>query len=231
MERTRLPNRNVRPKIRLSIRNDRNPISPPIRSQSINLNRRLPSVRAPGAFGTCIHVSFSGKANSSQLLKLVSTFYNPVAYHLSKYPTRTILLYPTTAYLVLFCNVVATSDIGDFNLMKAIADCLAQTGISYPLVQLRTLFQKFLGLSRGFFNDERNAIQMIHTSGMESSLSYPVGNPNPFMLSWDRDPLVFNQLDSCAATESFSEMLNVPQPDLYLPYGDSSFSVNQCTEL
>ncbi|KAJ5474328.1 hypothetical protein N7475_003894 [Penicillium sp. IBT 31633x] len=131
-----------------------------------------------------------------ELLALVSMCHSAEKQTAVNFLNWTILLYPTTAYLVLFCNVVATSDIGDFNLMKAIADCLAQTGISYPLVQLRTLFQKFLGLSRGFFNDERNAIQMIHTSGMESSLSYPVGNPNPFMLSWDRDPLVFNQLDS-----------------------------------
>ncbi|KAJ5447348.1 hypothetical protein N7445_002169 [Penicillium cf. griseofulvum] len=105
----------------------------------------------------------------------------------------TILLYPATAYLVLFCNVVATSDIGDFNLMKAIADCLTQTGISYPL----------------FFNDERNA-QGI-SSG--SPLSNPVGNP--FAITWADDP-VFDQFFFTG--EGFSGMLSMPEIDPSLPY-------------
>ncbi|CAG7954653.1 unnamed protein product [Penicillium salamii] len=115
----------------------------------------------------------------------------------------TILLYPATAYLVLFCNVVATSDIGDFNLMKSIADCLSQSGISYPLVQLRTLFQNFLGLSQGFFGDERN-MQVL----AEPDTSYPV---NPFMI-WDNTEFSFD--------ESFSGMLGMSETELLLPYGD-----------
>ncbi|KAJ5952952.1 uncharacterized protein N7479_011365 [Penicillium vulpinum] len=127
----------------------------------------------------------------------------------------TILLYPATAYLVLFCNVVATSDIGDFNLMKAIADCLAQTGISYPLVQLRTLYQKFLGLSQEFFNDERNALQRISSPQLGSPLSNPTGNP--FAITWGADDSVFNQFVFTGA-ESFSSMLSMPDIDPSLPY-------------
>ncbi|KAJ5372921.1 hypothetical protein N7517_004927 [Penicillium concentricum] len=127
----------------------------------------------------------------------------------------TILLYPATAYLVLFCNVVATSDIGDFNLMKAIADCLAQTGISYPLVQLRTLYQKFLGLSQEFFNDERNALQRISSPQLGSPLSNPVGNP--FAITWGADDSVFNQF-VFTGSESFSGMLNMPEIDPSLPF-------------
>ncbi|CAI7650547.1 unnamed protein product [Penicillium glandicola] len=125
----------------------------------------------------------------------------------------TILLYPATAYLVLFCNVVATSDISDFNLMKAIADCLAQTGISYPLVQLRTLYQNFLGLSQEFFNDERNAIQ-IASPQLGSQLSYPV--ENPFSITWGADDFVFNQFVFTEA-ESLSDMLSMPEVDPSLP--------------
>lgn len=124
---------------------------------------------------------------------------------------RTILLYPATAYLVLFCNVVATSDIGDFNLMKAIADCLTQTGISYPLVQLRTLFQKFLGLSQGFFNDERNTMQILASEPLDST-SYPMNNP--FSISWEHDS---NQFIFTGA-ESFSSMLGMSDTELFLPY-------------
>ncbi|CAG7932123.1 unnamed protein product [Penicillium olsonii] len=117
----------------------------------------------------------------------------------------TILLYPATAYLVLFCNVVATSDIGDFNLMKSIADCLTQTGISYPLVQLRTLFQNFLGLSQGFFGDERN-MQLLADP---ADTAYPV---NPLFMSWDNTEFAFT------GEESFASMLDMSETELLLPY-------------
>ncbi|CAG8321956.1 unnamed protein product [Penicillium nalgiovense] len=61
--------------------------------------------------------------------------------------------------------------------MKAIAECLTQTGISYPLLQLRTFYQKFRGLSREFFNNERNAMQRIESPQLGSPLSNSVGNP------------------------------------------------------
>lgn len=96
--------------------------------------------------------------------------------------------------------------------MKAIADCLTQTGISYPLVQLRTLFQNFLGLSQGFFGDERN-MQLL-AEPMDTA-SYPV---NSFSMSWDHqsfNEFVFN------GAESFSGMLGMPDGELFLPYGDS----------
>ncbi|KAJ5229151.1 hypothetical protein N7489_009859 [Penicillium chrysogenum] len=127
----------------------------------------------------------------------------------------TILLYPATAYLILFCNVVATSDIGDFNLMKAIAECLTQTGISYPLVQLRTLYQKFLGLSQEFFNDERNAMQRIGSPQLGSPFPNPVGSP--FAITWGADDLLFDQFIFTGA-ESFSGMLSLPEIDPSLPY-------------
>lgn len=87
--------------------------------------------------------------------------------------------------------------------MKSIADCLSQSGISYPLVQLRTLFQNFLGLSQGFFGDERN-MQLL----AEPDTSYPV---NPFMI-WDNTEFSFD--------ESFSGMLGMSETELLLPYGD-----------
>lgn len=137
----------------------------------------------------------------------------------SNFCSRTVLLYPATAYLVIFCNFVATSDIGDFNLMKAIVDCLAQSGISYPLVQLWTLFQKLLSLSRGFFNDEGIPMQMIPLEPRSySSMSYPVGNP--FSVSWNADEYVFNQF-ILTGEENYSEMLSMPETELFLAYNDS----------
>ncbi|KAJ6046277.1 hypothetical protein N7444_007531 [Penicillium canescens] len=102
---------------------------------------------------------------------------------------RTVLLYPATAYLVLFCNVIATSDIGDFSLMKAMVDCLARSGISYPLVQLRTLFQRILNISEAFFIEEGSPVQRTPLEPQSySSLSYPVGNP--FSISWNTDEML-----------------------------------------
>ncbi|KAJ5213899.1 hypothetical protein N7449_001068 [Penicillium cf. viridicatum] len=150
-----------------------------------------------------------------ELLALVSMCHTAEKQTAVNFLNWTILLYPATAYLVLFCNVVATSDIGDFNLMKAIADCLSQTGISYPLVQLRTLYQKFLGLSQEFFNDERNALQRIPSPQLGSPLSNPVGNP--FAITWGADDLVFNQFIFTGA-ESFSGMLSMSDIDPSLPY-------------
>jgi hypothetical protein len=97
--------------------------------------------------------------------------------------------------------------------MKAIADCLTQSVISYPLVQLRTLFQKFLGLSQGFFNEEMNSLQILD-SEPAFDCSYPIGNP--FSISWDQDPS-FNQI-SFAGAESFSGMLGMSDTELFMPY-------------
>ncbi|CAG8890453.1 unnamed protein product [Penicillium egyptiacum] len=150
-----------------------------------------------------------------ELSALVSMCHSAEKQSAVNFLNWTILLYPATAYLVLFCNVVATSDIGDFNLMKAIAECLTQTGVSYPLVQLRTLYQKFLGLSQEFFNDERNVMQMIGSPQLGSPLSNPVGNP--FAITWGADDLIFDQLVFTGA-ERLSGMLSMPEIDLSLPY-------------
>lgn len=95
--------------------------------------------------------------------------------------------------------------------MKAIADCLTQTGISYPLVQLRTLFQRFLGLSQGFFGDEGN----MHSLESLGSLSYPA---NSFSVSWEPDSS-FNHILFSGA-EIFSGVLVMSDNDLW-SYGDT----------
>ena len=89
--------------------------------------------------------------------------------------------------------------------MKSIADCLTQTGISYPLVQLRTLFQNFLGLSQGFFGDERN-MQLLADP---ADTAYPV---NPLFMSWDNTDFAFT------GEESFASMLDMSETELLLPY-------------
>jgi hypothetical protein len=76
MERARLSDRNVGAEVRLSIHHDRNPIPPPIRSRPTNqLNRKLPSIGAPGALSARIHVSLGREANRGQLFELVRTHH------------------------------------------------------------------------------------------------------------------------------------------------------------
>ncbi|KAJ5754185.1 uncharacterized protein N7511_008338 [Penicillium nucicola] len=156
-----------------------------------------------------------------ELLALVSMCYTAEKQAAVSFLNWTILLYPATAYLVLFCNVVATSDIGDFNLMKAIADCLTQSGISYPLVQLRNLFQKFLGLSQEFFGEDRTALQNTRPDRpADNPVAFPVGSP--FSLPWGTSDPVFNPY-MFTAGESYTDMLGMSESDFFLPYGGSDF--------
>ncbi|KAF7170963.1 hypothetical protein CNMCM6106_005501 [Aspergillus hiratsukae] len=63
----------------------------------------------------------------------------------------TLLYYPLTACFVLFCNAVATSHLGDFHLLKTVANCLMQIGtVSQPIATLQRLFHEFVLLSQSF---------------------------------------------------------------------------------
>ncbi|KAJ5787595.1 hypothetical protein N7457_002585 [Penicillium paradoxum] len=154
-----------------------------------------------------------------ELSELVSMCHSAEKQTAVSFLNWTILLYPATAYLILFCNVIATSDLGDFNLMQAIADCLPQTGISDPLIQLRSLFTNFLGLSQRFFNDERNLIQRNRSPRMQSPLSYPI-DPHPW--SWDTNEFLLDQFLFTGSGEYF-DMANIPETDVSLPYSNSGF--------
>ncbi|PYH68453.1 fungal specific transcription factor domain-containing protein [Aspergillus vadensis CBS 113365] len=67
----------------------------------------------------------------------------------------TLLYYPITACFALFCNAVATCHSGDFQILKAVANCLAHSGtMSQPIATMQNLFQQFVALSKCFFVDE-----------------------------------------------------------------------------
>lgn len=56
---------------------------------------------------------------------------------------------------VLFCNVVATSDTGDFNLLNATADCLAWGETrGHPIAHIRLVFQHLVELSQEVFHND-----------------------------------------------------------------------------
>jgi hypothetical protein len=105
--------------------------------------------------------------------------------------------------------------------MKAIADCLAQKGVSYPLVQLRNLFQKFLGLSQEFFGEDRGALQSTRPERrVDSPPQIPVSSP--FSLPWgSNDPFLNPYM--LTGGESYTDILGMSESDMFLTYGGSVF--------
>ncbi|KAL4906412.1 hypothetical protein BDW74DRAFT_176742 [Aspergillus multicolor] len=64
----------------------------------------------------------------------------------------TLLFYPITTCIALFCNTIATSHTGDFAILTTVSHCLAQTGpLSPPIAAMQSLLQEFVALSRCFF--------------------------------------------------------------------------------
>ncbi|GLA82630.1 hypothetical protein AtubIFM56815_006817 [Aspergillus tubingensis] len=73
----------------------------------------------------------------------------------------TLLYYPITACFALFCNAVATCHSGDFQILKAVANCLAHSGtMSQPIATMQNLFQQFVALSKCFFADESLSVDI-----------------------------------------------------------------------
>jgi len=56
---------------------------------------------------------------------MVSTAPRRLNFRCSLIPTRTILSYPLTPFFVLFCNVVGTSNLRDFELLQDVADSVS----------------------------------------------------------------------------------------------------------
>ncbi|KAJ5504862.1 hypothetical protein N7463_007736 [Penicillium fimorum] len=137
----------------------------------------------------------------------------------------TLLVYPITAYFVLFCNVVATSDTGDFKLMKMIVDCLARIETtSRPIIQVRTTFCHFLSLARGVFRDESNSMVVA-----QDHISQQVQSQENSLQHWVSDGLF---LPSTAGTvspftpsllagmEDFSEIPIFIEDEMFIPFSD-----------
>ncbi|KAE8360584.1 hypothetical protein BDV27DRAFT_134294 [Aspergillus caelatus] len=137
----------------------------------------------------------------------------------------TLLYYPLTAVFVLFCNTVVTSHIGDFNLLKTVADCLTQSGTaSEHIANLQKLFQEFVSLSQRFLNEE-SSTALTNQGATQTSPSQQgtssqdvIHNPNsPHWLNtsttWSSGILA--GLDNHSFDPSF--------PMLELSYGDSTF--------
>ncbi|KAJ5173807.1 uncharacterized protein N7500_001738 [Penicillium coprophilum] len=137
----------------------------------------------------------------------------------------TLLVHPITAYFVLFCNVVVTSDIDDFKLMKTIVDCLTRIETtSRPIIQVRTIFLHFLSLAGGVFNDDAHSMvvaqghQVQPVQSQSNALQHWV--PDRLFLSSGADtvpPFSPSLLDGMG---NFSEMPLCPENEILMPFSD-----------
>ncbi|KAI9036539.1 uncharacterized protein KD926_001750 [Aspergillus affinis] len=100
----------------------------------------------------------------------------------------TLLYYPLTAYFVLFCNVVTTANLADFELLSTIADCLAHSGsISPPIAQLQRLFCKLVSLAQCFLPGGRRSIADDTTSS-STAVTIPTHAPSEDARGWPSWP-------------------------------------------
>lgn len=82
--------------------------------------------------------------------------------------TRTVLYHPLTPFFVLFCNVVASSNEQDFQLLEIVAGQLDKLAdLSPPIAKLQTLFKSFIELCAGLIAKRRNSTSPC-ANGQES---------------------------------------------------------------
>ncbi|KXG50367.1 Transcription factor [Penicillium griseofulvum] len=137
----------------------------------------------------------------------------------------TLLVYPITAYFVLFCNVVATSDTDDFKLMKTIVDCLNQIDTtSRPIFQVRTIFHHFLSLAGEIFDDESNSVVIA-----QGHQDYDIQSQSSASQHWLPDDLFLSSTGGTIPpfTPSFLDGINdfsdisiFPENEMLIPFGD-----------
>jgi hypothetical protein len=133
---------------------------------------------------------------------------------------RTLLVYPITAYFVLFCNVIATSDTDDFKLMTTITDCLTRIETtSRPIIQIRTIFRRFLSLAGEVFDNESNATVLSQDHQVQSqSTTLQPWMPDDLFLPLTADAVSPFSPSLLAGMEDFSEIPFFPEDETFIPF-------------
>ncbi|KAF7522251.1 hypothetical protein PCG10_007552 [Penicillium crustosum] len=94
----------------------------------------------------CLYTAREALTTLRALQEAFSSYTNSI----DSYPhflTWTMLLFPLAPFFVLFCNVIATSNERDFNMIKTITDDLRQFAEANASIgKLYKLFSKFLSL-------------------------------------------------------------------------------------
>mgnify|MGYP006876458131 FL=1 len=139
--------------------------------------------------------------------------------------SRTLLVYPITAYFVLFCNVVATSDTDDFKLMTTIADCLTRIETtSRPIIQVRAIFCHFLSLAAQVFEDESNPMMVTRDHQVQPVQSHSNTlhwMPDSLFLPSTADAIPPFAPSVLAGMDDFPGMLSIfPENEMFTPFSD-----------
>ncbi|KAK1140656.1 hypothetical protein N8T08_009969 [Aspergillus melleus] len=142
----------------------------------------------------------------------------------------TLLYYPLTAYFVLFCNVVTTANLADFQLLSTIADCLAHSGsISPPIAQLQSLFSKLVSLAQCFLPGGRRSIaDDIGSSTAATMPSHATSEDArgwPSWSYWGEGGMPFPTAMMTPAKDGSASYLDFPTWDPFLAVnGENSFA-------
>lgn len=134
---------------------------------------------------------------------------------------RTLLYYPLTAYLALFCNVVTTANFADFQLLSTIADCLVHSGsISAPIAQLQSLFRRLVSLAQCFLPGHRRSI--THDASFSTAATMPpqVSSEDargwPSWAYWGEAGAAFSTTMMAADKDDNAALLDLPTWDPFL---------------
>lgn len=223
LERTRCSIWNISSPIRLSLGYDHHLPYHWRWKRPVYWYRETVFVRSPpGYIFPSFDVYICRTAKHGGLVALVSDLLHMEIRMSSDEVSRTLLVYPITAYFVLFCNVIATLDTDDFKLMTTITDCLTRIETtSRPIIQVRTIFQHFLSLAGEVFNDESNATVSSQDHQLQSqSTTLQPWMPDDLLLPSTADAVSPFSPSLLAGMEDFSDIPFFPENEMYIPFSD-----------
>ena len=82
---------------------------------------------------------------------------------------RTVLYHPLTPFFVLFCNIVASSNDHDFQLLKTVTSQLDRLAdLSSSIAKLQMLFRSFIGLCESLVAKTKQTASPAAPEGQQS---------------------------------------------------------------
>ncbi|KAJ6112054.1 hypothetical protein N7523_008115 [Penicillium sp. IBT 18751x] len=150
-----------------------------IRARSAVLKSRL----------ICEDCLYAARKALTTLRALQEAFSNSITI-IDSYPyflTWTMLLFPLSPFFVLFCNVVATSDQRDYEMIKNITDDLRQfIKANASIGKLYGLFSRFLGLCTPLIKPEHGMLESMSVFPVDGKCSQVNSYADVYGRSGDR---------------------------------------------
>ncbi|KAF2847220.1 hypothetical protein T440DRAFT_214911 [Plenodomus tracheiphilus IPT5] len=124
----------------------------------------------------------------------------------------TVLYHPLTPYFVLFCNIVATSNVQDFQLLQLVTSQLdALASLSASIEKLQTLFRSFISLCEGLVTKSMRESDRTAKEHSTCQTIEVISDRNPVPQSHDQTHA--SQFGISISMDSFApEQLPIPQP-------------------